>query len=218
MYTMRPMSSIGYLYSVRHKLHKEITDRQADRMIKPHRLTSTESSASRQLLTTALSWLMLFYARPAVPRVVVAQCVDTSARVGTVRSAHTRYTAWVTRSPATSKWAWARVLFSHQGWSIFWHGNFRPHRTRCVDAGYCYPRVWCSVVCICALDTSTSCAKIDERIVSRFGEQTHKIQRRCGLLLNYFGCLFYFSGSWMSFVGIMLRNSPSSSRTAFTTM
>ena len=101
---------------------------------------------------------------------------------------------------------------------IFWHGNFRPHRTRCVDAGYCYPRVWCSVVCICALDTSTSCAKTDERIVSRFGEQTHKIQRRCGLLLNYFGCLFYFSGSWVSFVGIMLRNSPSSFRTAFTTM
>ena len=149
MYTMRPMSSIGYLYSVRHKLYKEITDRQADRMIKPHRLTSTESSASRQLLTTALSWLMLFYARPAVPRVVVAQCVDTSARVGTVRSAHTRYTAWVTRSPATGNWARARVLFSHQGWSIFWHGNFRPHRTRCVDAGYCYPRVWCSVVCTC---------------------------------------------------------------------
>jgi len=115
-------TNVEYWLSVR---HKEITDRQADRMIKPHRLTSTESSASRQLLTTALSWLMLFYARPAVPRVVVAQCVDTSARVGTVRSAHTRYTAWVTRSPATGNWARARVLFSHQGWSIFLTQKFQ---------------------------------------------------------------------------------------------
>ena len=57
MYTMRPMSSIGYLYSVRHKLHKEITGRQNDKATPTHLnriIGQSTASNDRTQLTDAV--------------------------------------------------------------------------------------------------------------------------------------------------------------------